>query len=86
LQLAQGAEFVTDASALLGMEQRELAKLADISVSTLIRLEGAGWSGIPGSMKTVNRVLEVLERRGVKFTELGGNKSYSTRRIIGAPA
>ena len=59
------------ARALLGMEQRELAKLAGVSVSTLIRLEGAGWSGIPGSMKTVNRVLEILERRGVKFTELG---------------
>jgi predicted transcriptional regulator len=68
--LPKSAQIIA-ARGLLGMEQRELAKLADISVSTLIRIESAGWGSIPGSMKSVNPVLEVLEKKGVIFTELG---------------
>ena len=59
------------ARALLGMEQRQLAELAEVSVSTVIRIEGAGWGPIPGNWRTIERVLEALEKRGVKFTELG---------------
>lgn len=68
------------ARALLGMEQRELAELAGVSVSTLIRLEAAGWGEIPGSMKSVNPVLEVLEKRGVTFSELGVALTKKPRR------
>jgi DNA-binding PadR family transcriptional regulator len=49
-------------------------------VSTLIRLEAAGWGEIPGSMKSVNPVLEVLEKRGVIFSELGVQLAKKPRR------
>jgi len=62
------------------MEQRELAKLAGASVSTLIRLEGAGWDPIPGNMTSVNRVLDVLEKKGVIFTEHGVELTRKPRR------
>jgi predicted transcriptional regulator len=62
------------------MEQRELARLAEVSVSTLIRLEGAGWGSIPGNMSTINRVLDVLERKHVVFTENGVQLTKKPRR------
>lgn len=68
------------ARALLGMEQRELARLAEISVSTLIRLEGAGWNAIPGNMSSIDPVLDVLEKKGVTFTERGVELPKKVRR------
>jgi hypothetical protein len=51
--------------------QRELARLAKIHVSTLVRLESAGWKVAPGNATTAERVLDVLERKGVEFIEHG---------------
>lgn len=59
------------ARALLQLEQRELARLAGVHVSTLVRFEGAGWKMAPGNATTVDRVLGVLERKGVEFVENG---------------
>jgi predicted transcriptional regulator len=64
----------------LGIGQAELADLADVHVSTLVRLEGAGWKPIPGNMTTVNRVLDVLEKRGVEFIENGVRLTRRPRR------
>jgi hypothetical protein len=58
----------------------ELARLADVHVSTLVRLEGAGSRPIPGTMTTINRVLDVLEKRGVRFTENGVELTRRPRR------
>ena len=71
---------VVAARALLSLEQRELAHLADVSVSTLIRFEAGGWSEIEGSTKRVNRVLAVLEAKGVIFSELGVELAKRPRR------
>ena len=62
------------------MEQRELAKLAGISVATLIRLEGEGWGPLPGSMKSVNAVLDVLEKNHVEFIDGGVRLTKRPRR------
>ena len=53
------------------MEQRELARLAKVHVSTLVRLESAGWKVAPGNATTIDRVLSVLERKGIEFIEDG---------------
>lgn len=62
---------IVAARALLQVEQRELAQLAKIHVSTLVRLEGAGWNVAPGNATTIDRVVHVLERRGIEFIEYG---------------
>jgi predicted transcriptional regulator len=77
--LPKSAQIVA-ARGLLGMEQRELAHLAGIHVSTLVRLEGAGWNEIPGTMRTVNKVLVVLEHRGVLFSDWGVELTKKPRR------
>jgi transcriptional regulator with XRE-family HTH domain len=53
------------------MDQRELAELARISVSTLARFEAKGWGEILGTARMINRVLAILEAKGVIFSELG---------------
>jgi transcriptional regulator with XRE-family HTH domain len=62
---------IAAARALLGMDQRELAELARISVSTLARFEAKGWGEILGNARMINRVLAILEAKGVIFSELG---------------
>jgi hypothetical protein len=42
--------------------------LAKVHVSTLIRLEAAGWNVAPGDATTIDRVT-VLENKGVEFIE-----------------
>jgi hypothetical protein len=68
--LPTSAQIVA-ARALLLMEQRKLAELAKVHVSTLVRLEGAGWGVAPGNATTIDRVTSVLERRGVEFIDNG---------------
>jgi hypothetical protein len=48
--------------------------------STLIRFEAGGWGDIQGSAKAINRVLAVLEHKGVIFSELGVELTRKPRR------
>jgi transcriptional regulator with XRE-family HTH domain len=54
------------ARALLGLDQRELAKLAGLSLPTIQRMESS-----PGSVRAVvdslERVVEAMAARGVEF-------------------
>jgi predicted transcriptional regulator len=68
--LPTSAQIVA-ARALLLLEQRKLAELAKVHVSTLVRLEGAGWETAPGNARTIERVTNVLERKGIEFIEHG---------------
>jgi hypothetical protein len=68
------------ARVLLQMEQRELAALAKVHVSTLVRLEGAGWRTAPGNATTIARITDVLEGRGVEFVEHGVRLTKKPRR------
>lgn len=68
--MPKSAQIVA-ARGLLSMEQRQLAELAGISPSTLVRIESARWKTAPGHTGTVDRVVAVLEKKGVRFTENG---------------
>jgi predicted transcriptional regulator len=68
------------ARALLQLEQRELAQLSDVHVNTLVRMEAHGWEMVPGTTTTINRVLGVLEKRGVEFIENGVRLTKRPRR------
>jgi len=77
--LPSSAQLIA-ARALLQLEQRQLADLAGLHVSTLVRMEAEGWNVIPGTTTTINRVLDVLERRGVEFIENGVRLTKRPRR------
>jgi predicted transcriptional regulator len=68
--LPSSAQIVA-ARALLGIGQKELARLAKIHHTTLSRMESAGWAVAPGFPSTVDKVVAVLEAQGVEFIELG---------------
>jgi predicted transcriptional regulator len=68
------------ARALLQLEQRELAQLSGLHVNTLVRMEADGWKLVPGTTTTINRVLDVLEKRGVEFIENGVRLAKRPRR------
>ena len=68
------------ARALLQLEQRELAQLSGLHVNILVRMEADGWEMVPGTTTTINRVLDVLEKRGVEFIENGVRLTRRPRR------
>jgi hypothetical protein len=43
-------------------------------------MEADGWEMVPGTTTTINRVLEVLEKRGVEFIENGVRLTKRPRR------
>jgi len=77
--LPTSAQIVA-ARALLLMEQRTLADLADVHVSTLVRIEAAGWKVAPGNASTIDRIVSVLERKGIEFIENGVRLTKKPRR------
>ena len=52
------------ARALLGMEQKQLARLADVSLPTIQRME-AGDGVVRGTVETLTKVIEALAQAGV---------------------
>ena len=61
------------ARALLGIDQRELAELADISVPTIQRMEASD-GNVRGVIDTLTKVVEALDRAGI---ELIGDNAVS---------
>lgn len=59
------------ARALLGIDQRQLAELAGVSLPTIQRME-ASESMVRGVVETLTRVVEALDRAGVEL--IGDNK------------
>ena len=64
------------ARALLGIDQKTLAKLAGLSVPTIQRME-AGSGNVRGIVDSLTKVVEALELAGI---ELIGEGSVSTAR------
>jgi transcriptional regulator with XRE-family HTH domain len=62
------------ARALLGMDQRQLAELAGVSLPTIQRME-ASEGNVRGVVDTLTKVVEALDRAGV---ELIGDNAAST--------
>jgi predicted transcriptional regulator len=71
---------IVAARALLQLEQRELARLAKVHVSTMVRLEAAGSNVAPGNATTITRITDVLEHKGIEFIEGGVRLVKKPRR------
>lgn len=54
------------ARALLGMDQRQLAKLAGVSVPTIQRMEASG-GHVRGMISSLTSVVDALDRAGVEL-------------------
>jgi transcriptional regulator with XRE-family HTH domain len=57
------------ARALLGMNQRELSKLAEVAISTVKRIETS--VEMTGSVRTLWQLQSALEQAGVEFNPRG---------------
>ncbi len=64
------------ARALLGIDQRELARLAGVSLPTVQRMEASGGT-VRGVVGTLTKVVAAIEAAGV---ELIGNEQVSQGR------
>ncbi|MEH2512474.1 transcriptional regulator with XRE-family HTH domain [Nitrobacteraceae bacterium AZCC 1564] len=62
------------ARALLGIDQRQLAEMAGLSVPTIQRME-ASEGNVRGVIETLTKLVEALDRAGI---ELIGDKAVST--------
>mgnify|MGYP000706914786 FL=1 len=54
------------ARALLGIDQRQLAELAGVSLPTIQRMEASD-GNVRGVVETLTRVIEAFERAGVEL-------------------
>lgn len=64
------SEQIRAARSLLKMEQRVLAKQADVPLPTLKRIEGA--TGVPAtSAQTLLKIQKALEKAGIEFIPEG---------------
>ena len=68
------------ARALLQLGQRQLAGLAKVHLSTVVRMERAGWKTAPGNSATIERVLDALESRHVEFIDGGVRVTKKPRK------
>jgi len=59
------AAQIKAARALLGLDQQELSKLADVGISTLKRIELS--TEVTGSARSLWRIQSALEKAGVEF-------------------
>jgi len=62
------------ARALLGLDQRQLAEIADLSLPTIQRMEGSD-DMIRGNVDSLNKLITALTKAGV---ELNGDNGQST--------
>jgi predicted transcriptional regulator len=59
------------ARALLGIDQKELADLAGVSLPTIQRMEASGGI-VRGNIDTLTKVIAALDRSGVELLNTGG--------------
>ena len=52
---------------LLGIEQRQLAKQAGINPATLSRMENSGAEVVRGQGRSIQAVIDALDRNGVEI-------------------
>ena len=75
------------ARALLGMDQRRLAKAAGLSLPTIQRMEGSGGQ-VRGNVESLVKVVDALERLGIELigeaaTSSGGGRGVRLKAIPG---
>ena len=76
-----GPAQIRAARALLGMNQRELSKLAEVAISTVKRIETSG--EVTGSARTLWNIQSALERAGVEFIPGDESKGPGVRLKAG---
>ncbi len=71
------AAQVKAARVLLGLSQRDLAKIADLGIATVKRLETAREPR--GAVTTMLKVQAALEKAGIEFIPAGAGKGPGVR-------
>jgi transcriptional regulator with XRE-family HTH domain len=71
------AAQIRAARALLGINQRELSKIADVAISTVKRIELSG--EMTGSVRTLWKIQTALERAGIEFIPGEASKGAGVR-------
>lgn len=67
------------ARALLGVEQKALAEMAGVSLPTIQRMEASDGI-VRGNVDTLTKVIEALDRAGIKLINAGGRGVLLTER------
>jgi transcriptional regulator with XRE-family HTH domain len=73
------------ARALLGIDQRQLADLAGISLPTIQRMEASG-GNVRGVVDSLTKVIEALDRAGVELIGEGATSREGGRGVRLKPA
>lgn len=60
------------ARALAGLDQKQLADLADVGINTVRNLEAAGAANVRGRTETLDAIVAALKSAGVIFVEENG--------------
>lgn len=68
------------ARALLGIDQRQLAESAGLSLPTIQRMEGSEGQ-VRGNVESLVRVVEALERGGVELLGEGASSTAGGRGV-----
>jgi transcriptional regulator with XRE-family HTH domain len=77
VKLMISASQVKAARVLLGLDQRDLAEMADLGIATVKRLEIA--KEPRGAVKTMLKVQAALEEAGIEFIPAGEGKGPGVR-------
>lgn len=78
MRLPRGKEIAA-ARVLAGLSQKELARLAKLDTSTIVRMESSLGTA-RGHMGNVERVLLVLQRKGVEIDPDGAIRATKVKR------
>lgn len=62
---------IAAARTLLGLHQRDLAKLAKLDVTTVNRMEQSGPGPVRGQGRSIEAVIDALEKKGAEITPDG---------------
>jgi predicted transcriptional regulator len=68
------------ARALVGMEQKTLARLSGVSLPTIQRMEASGGT-VRGVVGTLTKVMDALESAGVEFINDGMTSNSGGRGV-----
>lgn len=68
------------ARALLGIDQRQLAELAGVSVPTIQRMEASGYV-VRGNVESLMRLLAALDRAGIEVINEGAVSESGGRGV-----
>ena len=68
------------ARALLGLDQRQLAEIADLSLPTIQRMEGSD-DMIRGNVDSLNKLITALTKAGVELTGDNGQSTGQCRGV-----